>query len=173
MPRSREYNPSEDNSPIVDIDAEVVDGREATEAESTPEGAVETAMSALEEEAGGDEFILSESLKDFVNWVKSGPGVLKTKIGEGKDAGAELVKQFKEEHPDLTKGVATGGRIAGKTIGIAWDVGRVGLFIAFKMLWPLLKFAGLAISKKGKVGWKDGYRLGKEMFDYDVKKDKK
>ncbi|MFA6190499.1 MAG: hypothetical protein WC711_03295 [Candidatus Staskawiczbacteria bacterium] len=140
---------------------------------STPEGAVGTAMSALEKEAGGDEFILSESLKDFVEWVKSGSDVLKSKIGTGKDAGKALVEQFKREHPEATENLVLGGKVIGKTAKVGWNVGRIGLYVAFKMLWPLLKFAGLALSKKGKVGWKDGWKLGGQMFDYKAKKDNK
>jgi hypothetical protein len=61
-----------------------------------------------------------------------------------------------------------------KTSGkFAFDATRVGIFIAAKMVWGVLKFAQKAIEKKGQVGFKEGYEIGKEALSFDGKKDKK
>lgn len=53
-------------------------------------------------------------------------------------------------------------------------VARVGLiYLPFKITLGLLKFAKEAIVKKGNVGFKSGYEIGKDAFSFDGKGDKK
>jgi hypothetical protein len=70
------------------------------------------------------------------------------------------------------------GKKAGKFFksagGLAVAGARVGLvYVPFKIALSLLKFAGKAILKRGKVGFAEGYKLGREAFSYDPKNDKK
>jgi hypothetical protein len=70
------------------------------------------------------------------------------------------------------------GKEAGKffksAVGLAYAGARVGLiYIPYKIALSLLKFAGKAILKRGKVGFGEGYKLGREAFSYDPKNDKK
>lgn len=58
-------------------------------------------------------------------------------------------------------------------VGFAVDFTRSGVFTAFKIIKSLLKFAWEAYKKKGDVGFKAGYDIGAEAFDFRAKKEKK
>ena len=48
-----------------------------------------------------------------------------------------------------------------------------GLFIAGKTLLGILKFAKKAVEKGGNIGFKEGYEIGKDVFSFETKKEKK
>jgi hypothetical protein len=60
----------------------------------------------------------------------------------------------------------------GAGTGLFWSA-LIGLGITYKVLEGAFKFAKKAIEKKGKIGFKDGYEIGKEMFSFGDKKENK
>lgn len=61
-------------------------------------------------------------------------------------------------------------KIIGQT---SMDSARLGMAIALKAIWGILKFAKEAIERKGNVGFKRAYEIGEEIFDFSSKKEKK
>jgi hypothetical protein len=53
------------------------------------------------------------------------------------------------------------------------STGRVLGFMVFKVLLNILKFSKELIAKRGDVGFAESFGLGKDMFDYNQKKEKK
>ncbi len=53
------------------------------------------------------------------------------------------------------------------------DVIRVGGLTITKIVWGLLKFGKKMVEKKGKISFKEGFDIGKEMLSFDAKGDKK
>ncbi len=71
-----------------------------------------------------------------------------------------------EWRKNAVKYVATGGRIASTSIGLA-------LAIIPKIVFGVLGFAKKLALSEGKVSFKEGREMGEEMFSFEGKREKK
>lgn len=83
---------------------------------------------------------------------------------ENKDAADPVISStWMNKAKNYTK---TSAEIAGISLA-------AGLFVAGKTLLGILKFAKKAVEKGGNIGFKEGYEIGKDVFSFEGKKDKK
>jgi len=92
---------------------------------------------------------------------------------EGRDAADPVISSgWMDKIKELHKNEESGAD-AKKFLGVAGNFLTLSLNLCAKIVWGLLKFAKKAIEKKGQVGFKEGYEIGKEALSFDGKKDKK
>ena len=104
-----------------------------------------------------------EFLKAPVKIALGAVGIVKVFATESKDAiGSVASSETAQKSKKFLK--APGKFILG-TAG-------VGITLAARIAWGLLKFAAKIIEKKGQVGFKEGIKIGEDMFDFDKKKEK-
>ena len=153
QPRSE--NPSADINPEKGIEAE-------NNLEKAAEQAVDTAMSEVEDRDATDPVISS-------GWTQKAKEFLKGKTEELKGRGKEWtdrelnVKKIKQDLKDTAKA----------TPRFLWDSLVVGTSIIVKFKFGIFEFVKKLIQKKGQITFKEGYEVGKEVFSFDTKKEKK
>ncbi|MCX6721990.1 MAG: hypothetical protein NTY04_02275 [Candidatus Staskawiczbacteria bacterium] len=141
------------------------------EAEISPEGAVDSATSKVEEK----ESIDADESFGFVSKTKEWFSDKYKDISAGVENKYEKAKAWraKEIRKPTKKGLLLAAKDIDKRAGrLVGDVIGVTPSIIFKIIKGLYKFGETIIKKKGKIGFGEGYDIGEEMFTFGEKKQK-
>jgi len=141
---------------------------ETTRAENreglNPDQVVESAVGNLELAESGSYFeFLTDAKKYFRNKYKEGTTWAEEKKGELKDWAIRESKVSPEGLKDATKEIAK----------VSWGLARISPSIIFKVVYGVYDFIKTVIKKKGHISYGEGYEIGKEMFNFSAKKEKK
>jgi len=117
---------------------------ENLEAENSPEQAVNSAVTTIENRDAADPVISSGRLQKAKEFLKNNAEEFFSRKNNWEDA-----KLYT--------------RVAASGIGIG----------IIKMVWGILKFAKKAIEKKGNITFREGYEIGKDALSFEDRKDKK